>query len=202
MHGGSNGQCPCVLHIIRPEYVGPQAAREVVETWYRQNAEMGTGIFRFSDATRLPIERIVCEDVFSVKLDPTTVLRAFTLQYSIREPSIGEEELDFTNVALRQDDLEPLYRIKNKSGFNLDIEMYQWHIRLNLWSAIFSIFKDLIEHFEREGAYVRIRFTYCGKRNKYPVENLVKQHEPHEPVAWKQGVVEQFENVGFERPLR
>jgi hypothetical protein len=167
---------------------------------------MGIGIFRFSDATRLPIERIVCENVFSVKLDPTTVLRAFTLQYPIREPSIGEEEFDFTNVALRQDDLEPLYRIKNKSGFNLDIEMYQWHIRLNLWPGIFSIFKDLIEHFEREGAYVRIRFTYCGKRNNYSVEidlkDLVKQHEPHEPVAWKQGVIEQLENVGFERPLR
>jgi hypothetical protein len=70
-------------HIVRPEYVGPEAACEILEAWYRHNAELGTDVFCVRSFDRRMIERMVCEDVLNVKLDPTVVLRAFTLTCGI-----------------------------------------------------------------------------------------------------------------------
>jgi hypothetical protein len=162
---------------------------------------MGTSIFCVPAFKRPWIERTVCDDVFSVKLDHTTVLRALTLKCEISEISevavshkndaltsmireiIGiPPRIALPNVAARQKVLELLYKIATESGFNLSIEVDKEYIRLNLWPDNFSTFDPVLEDFEREGAHVRIRFSYIGKRGKHPVEidltELVRHHDP------------------------
>jgi hypothetical protein len=100
-------------------------------------------------------------------------------------------------VVARQKVLEPLYKIKNKFGFNLSIEISQRQIRLNQWPDIFSTFQPVLEHFEKEGAHVRVRFCYDSKeRNNPPVMIDLNDLFPHNnPAAWKTDVIAELENV-------
>jgi hypothetical protein len=54
----------------------------------------------------------------------------------------------------------------------------------------------VLEHFEREGVHIRIRFSYIGKGDKDTVQlelnDLVRQHDPD---TWKCGIIEQLEQV-------
>ena len=193
-HAIFNGQCPCFPYFIRPEYVGIEVAGEIVEVWLKSKPR--GDLIGCDGFDRERIEKIVCEDVLSVKLDPTIVLRAFPLTCTVSELAIGENEDGFPIAAACLQVLEPLYRIKNKSGFHLLIEVYQRQIRLNQWPDIFSIFQPVLKHFEREGAHVNIRFSYSGKGYKDTVQlelnDLVRQHDPD---TWKRGVIEQLEQV-------
>jgi hypothetical protein len=189
-------QCPCFLYIIRPEYVGPEGAREIAEALYKLHASMGTRVFSVDSFHCGKIEKIVCGDVFRVKLDPTTVVRAFTLNSPIEDLEIGTQEYRFPDVTARERVLEPLYRIKKKSGFNLQIEDTQRHIRLNRWHDIFEISRPLLEHFEREGANVCIYSTYVGNPDEYPIQiNVTDLVRHHDPGTWKQPVIAKLERV-------
>jgi hypothetical protein len=192
-----DGQCLCFPHIIRPEYVGLEVAREIVEAWYKRDAEYGGQLFAVNGFNRRKIERMVCEDVFSVKLDPTTVIQALTLRCLITELAIGTKKDGFSTATARQQVLGPLYRIKNKSGFDLDVSVSQRHIRLNLWHDICDTFKPVLEHFENAGANIRICFNYYGHRDGYEsvlivLNDLIRDHDP---ATWKCGVIEQLEQV-------
>jgi hypothetical protein len=85
----SDDPCPCFPYMIRPDFVGMEVAREIVEAWYLTEASPGyLGVSKFD---RKHTEKAVCEDVFRVKLDPATVFRAFTLTCTISELGIGTE---------------------------------------------------------------------------------------------------------------
>lgn len=69
-------------HVIMPDYVGTQVAREVVESYYCHARHS----FRaWVAGTSMSTERLLCEDFFGVGLRPANVLGLFKLSLLMDE---------------------------------------------------------------------------------------------------------------------
>jgi hypothetical protein len=116
-------------HLIQPAIVGPDAAMEVAESWYK--TAQSTYGFAFSTSTLLGLERYLTVDHFSVGIDPADVLRISDLRLDIDElcwtPERAEQEElasydpDHRKVlAAKSRYIGLLSRVKNKRGFQAE----------------------------------------------------------------------------------
>jgi hypothetical protein len=119
-------------HYIQPAVVGPDAATEVVEAWYKANQST---YFRLIIAySPSDIERFVTVDHFGVGVDPADVLRRLDIHFSIESLCLSPDPAIVQDLSSTKRCIGLLSRIKNKRGFKLDIMLKQKKIRLNLWT--------------------------------------------------------------------
>jgi hypothetical protein len=117
-------------HLIQPAIVGPDAAMEVAESWYK--TAQSTYVFAFSTSTLLGLERYLTVDHFSVGIDPADVLRKCDLRLDIDELCWTPERAEREELASYDPDhrkvlaaksryIGLLSRVKNKRGFKLNV---------------------------------------------------------------------------------
>lgn len=109
-------------HVVDVNYVGPEIACEIVESYYQPATE---SLSPFEARTPDAIHRLVCEDTFHVGLDPATVLRNIVITLNLNADSVPAMEITKTSLNL-------LLNIVKKQGFRLDIELMQRNNYLNV----------------------------------------------------------------------
>jgi hypothetical protein len=179
-------------HFIKPAFVGPEAALEVVEAWYKV---MGTATHHPFRAIQLrEIERLVTADAFFVGINPADVLRKLDLKFDMDELVLLSGKTFEADQSIAQHYLGLLLKIKNKSSFKLNIELSQRRIRLNLWPHAFELLRPILSVFNKEGAHVRIYWTYSGPMYtliQHELNTLIEKHESN----WKKDVIAFLDTV-------
>jgi hypothetical protein len=127
---------------VKPAYAG-QAAREIVEAWYRATVTTQVFFMHWSGITLQEADKRINKDAFHVGLDPATVLRELDLRLDVNETYEFHEDHKNKDAALRakawKQFAKSLLRIKDKRGFKLTIRMYQKYVRFNLWSRFSTL---------------------------------------------------------------
>jgi hypothetical protein len=155
-------------HYIQPAVVGPDAATEVVEAWYKANQST---YFRLIIAySPSDIERFVTVDHFGVGVDPADVLRRLDIHFSIESLCLSPDPAIVQDLSSTKRCIGLLSRIKNKRGFKLDIMLKQKKIRLNLWTHMFDLFKSVLSEYVEAGAQVRVYWHYTGNPGEIRTE--------------------------------
>ncbi|KAI4696983.1 uncharacterized protein J4E84_000107 [Alternaria hordeiaustralica] len=196
-------------HVVLPDYVGAEAAKENVQMWYENYGAMDSGhctwLVLGNGNLGEQLTRAICKDTFGVGLDPATALRKMVIEIPDTSLVLGHEHSDFKDATSRQDALNLLLRIKKKRGFKLEIRIYHDCIRLNMWPEILGLLQPIVKVFEQEGAHVSVQSDYDPNRtdsmDEDPGVNTDMEHliRTYDPTTWEQsmkpGLIDYFEGV-------
>ena len=157
-----------ISHVVLPDYVGAEAAKENVQMWYENYGAMTSshcswlviGSHNIGEA----LTTAICKDTFGVGLDPATALQKMVIEVPDTSLVLGHEHSDFKDATSRQDAFNLLLRIKKKRGFKLEMKIYHDCIRLNLWPEILNLLRPIVKVFEQEGAHVSVLSDYDPNR--------------------------------------
>jgi hypothetical protein len=175
-------------HFIKPEYVGPTVALEVVEAWYKAVQTHRHPFIIHHDHN---LERFVKLDVFGVGLGPTDVPREVVVVLNMND--IVCRSGSTPTEAIPRPSLEVLLKIKSKYGFQLDIALRQQRIRLNDWLLAFdSCRRDL----PAEGALIRIYWTYHEPETS-PIERDFDVIFAGPKPDWRKDIIEFLDSVSY-----
>ena len=132
-------------HVVDVSFVGPEIALEMVEAFYEHAGKYSTP---FLAQEPRDIDRLVCEDVFHLGLNPATVLRGLDIVFDVDKLTLPHStEVDVNNI---ETSLKLLHTIVKKKDFRLKINLSQRRIRLNLWSSYFNMLRPILHAFESE----------------------------------------------------
>ncbi|KAI4948135.1 hypothetical protein J4E91_006129 [Alternaria rosae] len=187
-----------ISHVVLPEYVGAEPAKENVQMWYEITAAETC-----CSSWRVPGRHNLGENLRTVGLDPATALRFLSIEVPNATLVLGNKDSTFQGATSRQDAFNLLLRIKRKAGFKLNFLIYCDCIRLNMWPEILDLLRPTVEVFEQEGAHVSVRSLYdpngTDRTDESPgvytdVEHQVRSYDI---TIWKQsmkqGLVDYFE---------
>jgi hypothetical protein len=211
-------KCTCFsetygTHIMDPEFVGSEPAREIAEAWCRVKAklrhEITIGPLETTNEAGDRLGDIVCGRLQHAGLDASMVLRALHFELDLDtlevERPYGRMEggpLGFKSEAERKAFFDPLYRIKKKSGFRLTVELCQWTIDLDRWEEAFNIFKPMLTRFENEGAHVLIFWQpYSGSDSvsRIDLHESIVEYNPCKAAdtdEWRQSIKRRLKTMG------
>ncbi|KAI4923409.1 hypothetical protein J4E85_008447 [Alternaria conjuncta] len=200
-----------ISHVVLPDYVGAEAAKENVQMWYENYGAMASSHCTWlvlSGNLGKHLTTAICKDTFGVGLDPATALRKMTIEVPDTSLVLGHEHSDFKDATSRQDALNLLLRIKKKRGFKLEIRIYHDCIRLNMWPEILGLLQPIVKVFEQEGAHVSVQSDYDPNRtdsmDEDPGVNTDMEHliRTYDQATWeesmKPGLIDYFEGISDE----
>jgi hypothetical protein len=173
-------------YFIKPEYMGPIIALEVVEAWYKSYR------YPFLVYHDHNLQRLVTSDVFGVGLDPTDVLRKVHVELNMDD--IVCRPGSTTTEAVSKPSLEILLKIKNKCGFQLNVLLRQRRIRLNDWLPAFESCQAVCQALTTEGALVRIYWTY-HEPGTYRIERDLDVLFADPKSDWRKEAIEFLDSV-------
>jgi hypothetical protein len=183
-------------HVVDTLFVGPDVAREMVEAYYRI-APLQVHAFHALEPD--DIERLVCDDVFGVGIDPAHCLRQMNITLDVDALTLPPRaQVDVEQI---NEPLTALLEIVKKKDFKLTIELAQRRIRLGLWEAYFKMLKPILEAFESAGAKVEIEWAYRSAESWHPpsvkrrLNDLIRDTLP----GWKEDMVQELsDTVGID----
>lgn len=137
------------------------------------------------------LEKIGClvkNDVFHVGLNPADVLREAVIDVEMERYYLMK--IENNPPFIHHDDtwefLEPLLKIKNKTGFKLNINLSQRIIRLNILEEFVKVLTPIYHAFEKEGADVKIKFSCRYSQSAWQPRSWCLRHTFSEPAQdWK-----------------
>jgi hypothetical protein len=180
-------------HVIMPEYVDTEMAREAMEAYYRCVPEIVDRFVVDAFVVECPdrIGTMLFEDVFNLGLKPAEFLRTLTV-YLTLDDIYGRVKGDIEPETLKKD-IAQLHQVVRKKSFKLKIILQQTCIRLKQWDEAFSVLKPFCEEFEAAGAQVHVSWAHVkyGSREHLiirSIDDIFRQW--HLNSEWKSGVID------------
>ncbi|KAI4673674.1 uncharacterized protein J4E88_008730 [Alternaria novae-zelandiae] len=187
----------CHTHVVRPDFMGKETALEMARAWYEAAATLTPDTFTIPD-NRESIKRTVCEDCFQVGLDPATVLRTLTIDFDETTSRLASPYCKWPDADTRRNSFDLLHLIKKKAGFRLNFRICTPKFRLNCWPDFFDLLQPIVKTLENEGAIVDVQAIHCSQGlhpTPYVFVDLNSILRSHDPVNWKQGIIEYLDSI-------
>lgn len=186
-----------ISHVVLPEYVGAEAAKENVQMWCEITAaETCYSSWRVLGRHNLGenLRTVICRDNSQVRLDPATALRFLSIEVPDTTLIFGNKDTTFQGATSRQDAFNFLLRIKRNAGLKLNFLIYRDCIRLNMWLEILDLLRPIVEAFEQEGAHLSVRSLYdfngtdCTDESPGVYTDIEHQVRSYDITTWKQSM--------------
>lgn len=186
------------VHVLDADFVGVEIGREILEALYKADP---MPIQPFSAYNPYDVERLMLNDIFGLYVEPAKMLRKMDIELDLHDltfqtPKHGD--VGFMEMNEIKECLHTLLEVEKKRKFKLSIKLKQRRVRLNDCPRWFDVLKPILEAFEKEGADVKIIWSYTGTewaehKVRKPLNNLIKSH-PNNP-DWKTTVIQELDMV-------
>ncbi|KAF2124972.1 hypothetical protein P153DRAFT_370296 [Dothidotthia symphoricarpi CBS 119687] len=187
---------PYLPHVVKREFVGLKATREIVEAWYTAMEGVPTHYHPRMVMRKANDIDFLFADPFGTHIEPVKFLRKLKIILNINQLAL--EDGGSIDVESRMKQFAPLLTIRKKKGFRMTVVLSQQKVILNLWPVVFSVFKPTLEAFEKEGGHVRICFNHHSPHaSDYYLSpectSMLKDIDPNDQ-KWKATFIKRFDD--------